>query len=589
MTKVAKPGDSLLQHVTASWFNEQNKRRSQARANQVIPYPENPISVPCIADTGIDLACFDAANIVGPAIPYEDFDGSATQYATASVKINNTLTQDKWGIIQGPCLSGQPSHLILAGVTWANFAYTAGHTHIDVVGGALVSGTSGKGLILSPPEAPGKPGLILIQSGNQTDHFLFTLAANMGTIGALATISSLDDTALIGSFELVINTLNDFSHLKSGDRGICVRAGNVYYAIHPENITVGHVIALTSKLDRPHASTATAEVIVSGEPGVAVNDIITVYNTGSKVGQIGALGWAIKIGSNYWVVEINQYPLQSLIIFDDDTHTFTGAGTRQGKIEDQKTISISSWEAMSPHPFSFMPSFDTPIYNPYNLLALANDSGIVAWNDNYEDIDNSIYGRFELIKVFPATKRRLQFRLTADIDTMTVTAVEDFEIIQTREFTAGQVAEPSPKYLYDVLKLIRYGRTGDLGECEYSYREENWQITSFRSMAGAVLVKTPAGGLPARSGATLGSASCDVQKATGGTLSSNAESLTVYNPWPIVIPGNYYLLAVQEALTNKWLANFPGVLDVRYVLDTALEQTLDGTNYTNIESPELCS
>lgn len=554
MAKVVKAGDDIRKGVTASWFNEQNKRRTQARPNQVVPHLENPISVPCIADTGIDLARFDAANIVGPAIPYEDFDGSATQYTTAFVKVNDTLTQDKWGIVQGPCLPEQSSHIVISGITWANFTYTPGHTHVDILSGTLQSNTSGKGRILSPPEAPSKPGLILIQTENQTDHFLFTLASNMGTIGALATISSLDDTALIGSSELVINTLNDFSHLKSGDRGICVRAGNVYYAIHPEDITVAHVIELTSKLDKPYASTATAEVIVSGEPGVAVNDIITVYNTGSKVGQIGALGWAIKIGSNYWVVEINQYPLQSLIIFDDDTHTFNGAGTRQGKIEDQKTISVSSWEAMSPYPFNFVPVGAT-IHNPHNLLALSNDSGIVAWNDSYEDVENSIYGRFELVEVFPFTKRRLQFRLTANIDTMTTTIVEDFEIIQTREFTAGQVAEPSPKYLHDVLKLIRYGRTGDLGECEYSYREENWQITTFRRRGDSILAKTPYGGIPACSGTgpyTFGSADCTVVKPDG-TLSS--ETQTIKN-------------IVDQAIAGSVLIKADPVGDV-YVVDVA--------------------
>lgn len=207
MAKVVKAGDDIRKGVTASWFNEQNKRRSQARPNQVVPYPENPISVPCIADTGIDLARFDAANIVGPAIPYEDFDGSATQYTTASVKINDTLTQDKWGVVQGPCLPEQSSHLILTGVTWANFTYTSGHTHVDVVGGALTSGIAGKAVILSPPEAPGKPGLILIRSNYLIPAFFFELIEDMvpvsnpwATARALANFKDWDNNTLFTDY-----------------------------------------------------------------------------------------------------------------------------------------------------------------------------------------------------------------------------------------------------------------------------------------------------------------------------------------------------------------------------------------------------
>lgn len=366
------------------------------------------------------------------------------------------------------------------------------------------------------------------------DHFLFTLLEYMAGGGALAEIRTMDNSAQVEASATVKDTLGHFSHLRAEDRGICVRVDDVYYAVHPDDAsrrdggtpTFGHVFTLNGKLDKPHGSTASATVTRSGETGVSNGATITVINTGNKVGYTGAIGWAVKVGLEYWVVELDQYPLQSLVIFDDDTHTFSGAGVRQGKIEDQKTISVSSWQAMTPYPFSFVPAVAT-IHNPHNLLALSGDSGIVVWNNSYEDVENFIYGRFELVEVFPFTKRRLQFRLTADIDTMLTVAVENFEIIQTREFAAGQVAEPSPKYLYDDMKLIRYGRTGDLGECEYSYREGNWQVTSFRRRGDSILAKTPYGGIPACSGSgpyTFGAADCTVVKPDG-TLSAETQSI----------------------------------------------------------------
>jgi len=164
MKKVVKAGDPIRSALTASWFNEQNKSRTKALPRQQ-GIPENPVQVDCIADTDVDLTRFSAANIVGPAIPYEEFEGGAVQYSTYMVKVNDTLVADKWGIVQGPCYPNYSSKLVVTGITWALFDYTNGHTHVDVTGGALTSGTSGKAIILSAPEETGKPGLILIRGG----------------------------------------------------------------------------------------------------------------------------------------------------------------------------------------------------------------------------------------------------------------------------------------------------------------------------------------------------------------------------------------------------------------------------------------
>lgn len=184
MARVVKAGDDIRKGVTASWFNEQNKRRTQAKPNSIVHIPENPVKVGCIASSGITLDRFEAANIVAPAIPYEDFDGNAVQYSTVAVKVNDTLTENKWGIVQGPCTQDNPSKLVVLGITWALFDYTDGHTHVDIVGGALTSGTSGKGIILSAPEEAGKPGLILIRGGGGGDSDAITIKTPEGGIPA---------------------------------------------------------------------------------------------------------------------------------------------------------------------------------------------------------------------------------------------------------------------------------------------------------------------------------------------------------------------------------------------------------------------
>ena len=148
MARVVRAGDDIRKGVTASWFNEQNKKRTQAKSNGLVHIPENPIKVDCVANAGLTFSRFQAANIVGPAIPYEDFDGDAVQYSTSRVKVNSTLIVDKWG----------------------------------------------KAIILSPPESPGLPGLILIRGGINIESPFFVLTGNMTPVaGSWATARAMAD------------------------------------------------------------------------------------------------------------------------------------------------------------------------------------------------------------------------------------------------------------------------------------------------------------------------------------------------------------------------------------------------------------
>lgn len=316
----------------------------------------------------------------------------------------------------------------------------------------------------------------LLEKSSTTPFFLFTLAANMGVSDALAEIRTMDDATQIEASFPVVNTLGDFTHLQSGDRGVCVRVYDTYYAVHPEEpggggsgVTAGHVFTLTSDLAATVSATANATVLITGEAGVSIGNTITVYNTGTKLGKIGAVGWAVKIGSQYWVTEINQYPILSLVTLSSGTHSFSGGNTRVGQASQQQTITTSSWVSSTPYPFSFLPSPRPAINNPCNLMALSGDKGLVTYNANS--------ATFDLIEVFPANKRRVVFRLTGNMPSTTIASTTAFEILETREYTAGEV--PAPSSIADPMHLIIGGRTGEEGVIEYSYRDSAWHVVSF--------------------------------------------------------------------------------------------------------------
>lgn len=113
-------------------------------------------------------------------------------------------------------------------------------------------------------------------------------------------------------------------------------------------------------------------------------------------------------------------------------------------------------------------------------------------------------------------------------------------------------------------------------------------VIGSNSSSESRLFLTPGGGIAARSGTTVSSASCTEYKLASGTLTTNTNSQTVYNPWPVAIPASYYIMAQKEQLSGYWIALFPGVLNVRWV-DPDLEQTLDGSTYSNIDTAEACS
>jgi len=124
-----------------------------------------------------------------------------------------------------------------------------------------------------------------------------------------------------------------------------------------------------------------------------------------------------------------------------------------------------------------------------------------------------------------------------------------------------------------------------IGSRDGEYREG--VVRGQGSTASLKLFLTPGGGIAARSSTTVSSATCTEYKIVGTTLTTNTNTQSVYNPWPVAIPASYYITAIKESVSGFWIAQFPGIVNVRWV-DPDLEQTLDGTNYANIDTAEAC-
>ena len=94
-------------------------------------------------------------------------------------------------------------------------------------------------------------------------------------------------------------------------------------------------------------------------------------------------------------------------------------------------------------------------------------------------------------------------------------------------------------------------------------------------------------GITARSGTTVGSGSCTEYKLSGTTLTTNTNAITVYNLDAIAIRSGQYLLAVREVISVKWIAQHPGIINLR-LSGNNLQYTLDGSTWATWTTGTTC-
>lgn len=104
-------------------------------------------------------------------------------------------------------------------------------------------------------------------------------------------------------------------------------------------------------------------------------------------------------------------------------------------------------------------------------------------------------------------------------------------------------------------------------------------------VGGGIIVQTPGGGIAARSGTSVSSASCTQFTISSGSLSTLTDTVTVFNIWPFAIPANYYIIALQAG--GGLVALLPGIIDLR-LSGNDLQYTYDGTNWNTWHTATTC-
>jgi hypothetical protein len=124
-----------------------------------------------------------------------------------------------------------------------------------------------------------------------------------------------------------------------------------------------------------------------------------------------------------------------------------------------------------------------------------------------------------------------------------------------------------------------------VGSREGTYVEG--MVRSRRSGSDVRVIQSPGGGIPARSGTTVGSATCAVHKIVGSTITDNTSTIVVKNIDLVAIPAGMYLLAVKESITGFYIAQHPGIINLR-LSGNNLQYTFDGTTWTTWHTGTTC-
>lgn len=80
--------------------------------------------------------------------------------------------------------------------------------------------------------------------------------------------------------------------------------------------------------------------------------------------------------------------------------------------------------------------------------------------------------------------------------------------------------------------------------CHWDAQAGRWVVVSSEA-AGVKHFVTPVGGIAARSGATLGSATCTMLTIAGGTRATTAATATVYNNFTSAVGGSVDIVAAK--------------------------------------------
>lgn len=179
-------------------------------------------------------------------------------------------------------------------------------------------------------------------------------------------------------------------------------------------------------------------------------------------------------------------------------------------------------------PYGCMQAIGTVEYGGQNLLTVdipadtTGDAGPFLFNSHHEIPDG---------EMGIATNDVCVRAISADTDAGTLLAptTSDFELEESS--TGGFICVGSDDIAIDTVRIVRAGGGG-----------------------GGLVAKTPSGGIPAISGTTPGSATCDRWEINAaGTFVDTTENVTIYNVFSSSIAGATYITA--KSVAGKWIVD----------------------------------
>lgn len=222
--------------------------------------------------------------------------------------------------------------------------------------------------------------------------------------------------------------------------------------------------------------TAAATVISTNDPALSVGNSITVMAAGDERSYTGCKGLAIKVDNEWWVVKVDQHAILWEATLTDETHDFSvGGGNVPGAVASQQTIAFTSKEAMTPWPFSYLPT-SPAVTNPSNFVGVIGDK-ILVLHERSTDVN-------EIIAIFPATARAFQFEYTADRGTG-LTPSTAAKRSQALIGFSGDL--PSTFNAKDSYYVGSNAKSGDKGIVVWDLNLEAWHIIASEHTATRVL------------------------------------------------------------------------------------------------------
>lgn len=194
---MVKPGDPILKHLTANWFNNvtnaANRNLGQFASHQNF----SRLEVTVVNHQAVAKDIYDAVAISDASIDYDTTKvGTLSQLAFETQALSNTDPHN-WAILQAPLQGkiGATAPALLSGITWANVVTSDPNQSLTATVLGLAIAPVGKAFILFENSGAGPEVLIQIGIPQTRSDYFFELTEDMAAETLLGTYITASATA----------------------------------------------------------------------------------------------------------------------------------------------------------------------------------------------------------------------------------------------------------------------------------------------------------------------------------------------------------------------------------------------------------